>query len=140
MTIIQDNLTDPVPFYVAQNLGDFHGAPGAKPTVMLSKNAGDPVPAFGVIVDKGAGLYWLMPDARDRDVVGPVAMLVTAPSGDIAPPQSYYVKAPSHINPPQTINFYGSGLSATDSANLANVASYLKLLVNATVPQSEKIP
>lgn len=73
----------PIPFRVLNNAGDYPGAPGAMPSVMLAKNGAPPVPANGSVIDGGSGLYWLGGNQADRDVLGTVAILVSAPAGDV---------------------------------------------------------
>lgn len=111
-----------VPFFVLRNAGDYAGDASAAPELKLSKNGGQPVQAYGQVVSAGSGLFWLMGDARDRDTLGPVQIIVTAPAGDVPIPEMYAVVNYDPYTQPASqaasVNVSG-GLSPTDSANLA---------------------
>jgi hypothetical protein len=109
-----------IPFSILHNTGDYAGDAGAVPKLNLSKNGGALVPAYGTIVNAGGGLFWLMGDARDRDTLGPVRMVVTAPSGDVPIPEGYSVV---NYDPWQIQSSQGPASNVTDT----NVAAKLDL-------------
>lgn len=124
MIVQQGNTTQAIPFEVYKDSADYHGAPGllGQISVSLSKNGGTAVPAFGKLAEDGVG-YWLMPDARDADVVGAVRLYVAAPAGYIAPPSGFQVMAPSFWD------LIGQAPQA-----LLSMAANIRLLAKYTVP------
>lgn len=143
MQVQQNSPTHAVPFFLAVNAGNYQGDPGATPTVQLSKDGAPLVPAMGNVVPAGGGAYWLLGDPRDRDVVGPVMMVITGPSGDIAPP-AYYSVVPFNpdIHPQSSSGCCGSGYSASELTtlfnNVASIAADIRVLRNDSVPIQDR--
>lgn len=128
MQITQGDTSQPVPFFIAQNAGDFPGASGLMPTVALVKNgSAASVPAFGTVQPGPGGVYWFLPAPQDVDTPGPVVMLITAPSGDIAPPQSYFVVPPSWLS-----------LLLAIPKNIAAGTANSRLLAKALIPPNQQ--
>lgn len=126
-----------VPFQLIANSGDFRLAPGASPTVQLEKNGAPPVPAAGTISTNGTGTYWLNGHPNDRDTLGMVVLLVTAPSGDIAPSTAYEVVAFDPDSPPSPTGLtIAGGFGAIDSQNLAALLADMRLLVKYSIPST----
>lgn len=120
ITVDQGNTTVSIPFPVLINSGNYRGDPSATPTVELSKNGGDLVPAFGKVKPIGKGLFCLLPDPRDADVVGPVQMVLTVGNNDIGTWPGFIVRP---------LSFWGSLVAIPQ--NLATLVSLTQRLVVA---------
>lgn len=127
MQVTQYSNDGSVPFFVFANSGNYPGDGSAMPTVKLSKADGTQAQAQGEIVNDGGGVYRLLGNAADRNVLGVVTMIITASTGDVSPPVYYEVVAPS---------IWRQLLSLPQ--NIASMANNIRLLTASQVPASQK--
>jgi len=123
----QGNTTVAIPFPVLLNSGNYAGDPNATPTVELSKNGGDLVPAYGQVKSIGKGLFCLLPDPRDADTLGPVQMVLSVGGSDIGSWPGFVVKQRS----------WWQDLFAIPQ-NIAASAANSRLVAKATIPPNQQ--